>query len=276
MTSDSHEDKDMLPRSTHADTALDAAGVLISAVPWIGGPVNAVLSGVKLSRVRDVLDRLAAELEGFREQVSQDYVRTEDFEELLERTLRLAADERSELKRTIYAQFLAGDVKTPGESFDEQIRFLRTLEEMGPDHLRVLKALSLAPEGGSGISSSPGQTLKNRLPDIEEDRIGDLVSQLNDMRVTNLTELKTMMTFSGSQDLRHAITNYGQRFLVYLGRETLLNSHSDQGTNQSAPIPLDADSGIGAKGQDTVEADLRPRQVKPFLPSEERSFSVSS
>ena len=51
---------------------------------------------------------------------------------------------------------------------------------------------------------------------MEDERIDDLVSQLNDMRATNLTSLRTMMTFAGSQGLQHDITQYGQRFVCHL------------------------------------------------------------
>lgn len=220
LTEDNDESHGIVPASTPLETGFEVAAVVTSAVPWIGGPVSAVLSGVsfgrKMDRVREALTDLTAELEGFETQASTDYVRTEDFEDLLERTLRQVADERTREKRHIYALFLAGAIKTPGEAYDEQLRFLRTLEELQPDHLRVLHALSLPPEGGSGWAGSQLQTLRNRLPEMEEGRIQDLVSQLNDMRVTNLTSLKTLMTFEGSQDMHHSVTPYGSRLLSYI------------------------------------------------------------
>lgn len=220
MKDESDTSRDLVPRSTPVETGLDIAAVVTSIVPWLGGPVSAVLSGVsfgrKMDRVREVLGQVAESLRGLQDEVSEEYVRTEDFEELLERTLRLAADERNEQKRRIYADFLAGAVKSPGEPYDEQLRFLRTLEEMQPDHLLVLQALTSAPEGGDGLAGSPEQTLMKRLPGMEASRIEDLVAQLNDMRVTNLTSLKAMMTFRGSQELRGTITAYGHRFVGYL------------------------------------------------------------
>ncbi len=210
----------LVPRATRAESAMDIGATISSAVPWIGGPVSAVLSGMardrKIGRVYEVLACLAAELRQFRSQVSEEYVKTEDFEDLLERVLRLAADERNLQKRRIYAAYLADAVKSPGESYDEQIRFLRTLEELQPDHLRVMKALSAEPEGGSGISGSPGATLEERLPDMDPDRIEDLVTQLNGMRLTSLGSLHTMMTFSGAQELRGRVTEYGRRFLTFI------------------------------------------------------------
>lgn len=182
--------------------------------------MSVVLSGMslsrKLDRVREVIGSLGARLEGLESEASKEYVRTEDFEELLEKTLRQAAEERSEEKRRIYALFLAGAVESPGEPYDEQLRILRTLEELQSDHLRFLKALSQPPEGGDGLMGSPGQTLGARLPDMQPDRMADMAVQLKDLRLTSLSSLNTMMTFRGAQDLRGTITPYGKRFAEFL------------------------------------------------------------
>lgn len=212
------DDATLLP-ATKTETALDIAAFVGSAVPWIGGPVSNVLGGMslgrKLSRVREVLLGLASGLSEFKSEVSEKYVKTEEFEELLEQTLKRAAEERTEEKRRIYAAFLTDVIESPGEPYDEQIRFLRTLEELQPDHLRLLRALCQAPGPKPGMMGSPNQTLRRRLPELDEARIADLLSQLNDLRVTNLTSLKVMMTGHGAEDLRHSVTSYGQRFLRY-------------------------------------------------------------
>lgn len=140
--------------STAGESALDVAAIITNIIPWVGGAVAAVLSGAsygrKLGRVREVLSGVAQDLRTLESRTSEAYVQTEDFEELLERILRQAADERNEGKRDMYRAFLADAIASPGGPFDEQIRFLRTLEELQPDHLRILKALNAPPEGGSG------------------------------------------------------------------------------------------------------------------------------
>jgi hypothetical protein len=165
-----------------------------------------------------VLINLTQDLQGFKSEISETYVKTEEFEELLERTLRQAADERSEEKRRTYRLFLVGTIKSPGEPYEEQLRFLRSLEEVQPDHIQVLRALMQKPDSdlASGFSGSPRQTLSSRLPDIPADHIEDLISQLNDMRITNLTTMRTMMTARGAQNLEHTITPFGQRFLNFI------------------------------------------------------------
>lgn len=199
---------------------LDIASFVSSAVPWVGGPVSNVLGGIstarKIQRVHDLLEGFSEELRDFESKVSEEYVKTEDFEDLLEQTLRRTSEERNENKRRILQSFLVEAVKRPGEQYDDQLRFLKILENIYGDHIRVLQALMAPPDQDSGMMGSPSQTLSERLPDITDDRINDLVVQLNDLRVSNLKSLNTMMTGSGAQDLRNAVTPLGKRFLRYL------------------------------------------------------------
>ena len=203
-------------------TALGIVATVVRAAPMLGGPVSNIINGYvtarKLSRVGEVLQGLAEDLADFRSEVSDQYVKSEDFEDLLEQTMRRVADERNQEKRAAYRAFLADAVQSPGESYDEQIRFLRTLEQLQPDHIRVMKALVLPPdpERSQGIIGSTIQTLRERLGDVSEDRIEDLIQQLNDLRITNITSLKTTMTALGAQQLSHFITPYGQRFMKFL------------------------------------------------------------
>ncbi|MBW7997175.1 MAG: hypothetical protein FVQ81_11525 [Candidatus Glassbacteria bacterium] len=214
------EGKELIRAPTKVETALDIASLVGSAVPWIGGPVSNVLSGMsfgrKLGRVREVLEGVAADLAEFKSEVSEEYVRTEEFEDLLEQALRRASEERSEEKRRMYRAFLSDAIEAPGESYDDQLRLLRTFEELQPDHLRVLKIMSQEPGSDPGMMGSPIQTLRERLLEFDDARIEDLVAQLNDMWITNLGSLKVMMTGRGAADLRHVVTEYGQRLLRYI------------------------------------------------------------
>ncbi|MBA7522048.1 hypothetical protein ES705_14160 [subsurface metagenome] len=211
---------DLIPASTRTETALDMAAFVGSVIPWIGGPVSNVLSGIsagrKFTRIREVLEGLVEDLKEFKSKVSEEYVKTEDFEDLLEQTLKRAAEERIDEKRRIYRKFLIDAIEFPGEQYDEQLRFLRSFEKLQLDHLKIIHALSKEPDPNPNMTGSPKKTLRNRLPDMPENRIEELINQLNDMRLTNLTSLKVMMKGRGAENLRHFVTPYGQRFLKYI------------------------------------------------------------
>ena len=131
---------------TSADTtALEVTAGIVTVVPLIGGAISNVLSGVaqgrKFDRMKEVIEGMASDLRDFHSKTSEEYVKTENFEELLEESLKRVASERNEEKRQIYRRFLVGEIVHPGQDYDEQLRFLRTMEEIQPDHLIVLRGI---------------------------------------------------------------------------------------------------------------------------------------
>jgi dsDNA-binding SOS-regulon protein len=218
--------KELLPTTTTSETIADIATVVASVVPWVGGPVSAVLAGIslnrKIERIRGVLTDMADQIKNVTSEEAKNYVQTEDFQDLLEKTLRQSADERVQEKRKAYAAFLANDISMPGQDYDEKLRILRTLEQVQMDHIRVLKALLQEPDYGSitGSIGSVRQTLEKRLPDLDGTKLIDLAEQLATMRLTNSVMFTTMMTARGAEELQHIVTPYGRRFLEFVHPNT--------------------------------------------------------
>lgn len=203
-----------------AERALDVAATVANLIPLIGGPVASILSSIsggrKEQRILEVIQGVSEDLRDFQSTAAEEYVKTEDFEELLENTLRIAAQERIEQKRRLFRNIVTRAIKHPGSDYEEQLRFVKTLEDLSLGHLVILLALTMQPEPGLGIVGSPMQTLTQRVPDCAEAEIEHLVNELNDRGITSLNSLRVMMTAHGAADLRHAVTPYGQRFLAYI------------------------------------------------------------
>ena len=203
------------------DVSIAVGSALISAVPWLGGPVSNVLTGYgqrrKFDRVKDVLDGLADELRNFESDVAKDYVRTEDFEDLLEQTLRRAADDRHAEVRELYRRFLRQAIVQPGDEYDEQLNVLRVLERLRSQHIAIMKALRQepSPDAHKKFGGSPIQTLHQRTG-LERAAIKTAVREMNDLRVTNLEGLNVMMTGRGSETLQHGLTDLGKKVLDYV------------------------------------------------------------
>jgi len=221
---------DRLPDDSRTDVAVSLGTILASAIPGLGGVVAGVLSEWsaerRYARVREVLEDLALRVANVRSEVSEAYVKSDEFPDLLDQTLRRVAHERHEGKRRLYAAFLAGALTSPGEPYHDQLRLLRTLEELSPEHVRVIRAMlqepGPAPPGTGGISmkgiTSAGQTLRTRLPDIPKERLVDLVMQLTDeLRVLYLGRaLDERVVPAKAIDLRNAFTPYGRRLVAYI------------------------------------------------------------
>src|SRR6266540_2351491 len=95
------------PRAEWAD-ALAFYGTLI---PVFGGAVSNVLNGWsrerRMKRAKDVLDDLFSRVQEVGGRLDEGYVRSDEFDDLLDRTLRQVAAERHQEKRRLYAAFLA-------------------------------------------------------------------------------------------------------------------------------------------------------------------------
>lgn len=221
------EEKGDLPERASSDKILEVSAAVISAVPWLGGPVSSVLSGISIRRrfdrvrVQEVLNALAEELRDFRSEASERYVTTEEFEELLERTLRQAADERNQEKRQLYGAILAGVIQSPGGRFEDQIRFLRTLEALDSDHIRVLRAILAEPTDAPSYLGSFRQTLIRRFPGSSQEQITQLVRDLDGLLLTNRIADRLVVTMTGrdSADMRHPLSDYGRQFVRFLRME---------------------------------------------------------
>ncbi|MCH8013130.1 MAG: hypothetical protein IIA61_14505 [Candidatus Marinimicrobia bacterium] len=182
----------MIPDDSQLEKAIDV-GAFVSAVipiPWLAPAVSSVLTGIsnrrKAERVHEVLKQLNYDLGTFKSEASETYVKSDEFEELLERTLSQAANERNKAKRSMYGRFLAGVIQSPGEPYDEQIRFLRDLETLQADNIRILRAMMQEPDPKSNIyTSSTFTTLSERLSDIPEARLKELVTQISEKRIVS-------------------------------------------------------------------------------------------
>jgi hypothetical protein len=206
-----------------AETAMEVASAVASVVlpPWLSGPVANVLGGMgvgrKMERINEVLQGVTEELRGFKSEASETYVKTEEFEELLESTLLQSSRERSEEKRQVLRSYLVGAIRSASESYEDGKRFLQVFDQLQTTHISILRALALAPtEEDYGVVGSPIHTLQKRLPELPQGSIAEAIDQMNTLRITNLTSLNTMMTARGATDLRHAIKPLGQRLISFI------------------------------------------------------------
>jgi hypothetical protein len=187
----------------------------------LGGPVANILSGYsgdrRSDRVRVVLIDPARQV-GELSAEQEAYVRSEDFEDLLIETMSRVAAERNEERRRVYRQILTSAIQHSGQDgHDEQLRILRIMDQLQPDHLLVRRAMMAEPETDSDVyMGSRMPTLSKRLPDIPEERVGDLAGQLGELHLTDATALGGIVTGPSAIDLRPLFTPFGQRFVAFV------------------------------------------------------------
>ena len=223
---------DVMPEEKRSDLVLDGAALVanlidLKAAPWLGGVLGNVFGGwsarKKLERIQEVILGIATRLADIQVEVREDYVRSDEFEDLVDQTLRRVANERHEEKRLLYRDFLVGAVRTPTR-YDEQLRYLRVIEQLQAAHVQVVSAITAssteAPPGQRRYQPMYGsqyQALRPRLPGLSQELLDDLLSQLDTLGVINT---KSMRAMAQEVDPRRMLTDFGRRFVAYLGRGT--------------------------------------------------------
>lgn len=143
---------------------------ITNLIPAVGAVIGSVASGRlldrKIRRLADTVDSLRCELGDLRVEIDEEYVSSEDFEDLMEEALQKAVRERSQAKRQAYARFLANDLRRPAaQPYDAKRTLLKKLEALEDDHLRLLAAIVREPRviDSLGIAGGRGFVLAGRM-----------------------------------------------------------------------------------------------------------------
>lgn len=200
--------------------------VVTSAAPWIGGPVAEIVGGVatnlKIKRVthfvKDVLDHV----ERLHTKASEDFVKSEDFADIFDKTAQAVADERNETKRRLFANYILYNISAPDISYDRRLKCLRLLVQVDTRHIDLIKALLQPPtaqENGMSISA-PSSTIQRRAPHLRDD-LTVVIHETNTLGLTGLRAdyMNTNMTGGGAANLAHGVTPLGKDIINFISRE---------------------------------------------------------
>lgn len=221
--SDKNDPEVFLPSSTYPEAILETIQNITSLVPVLGGPTSNFFGGMaagrKFERIREVLLGVAQDLQEFKDQIPEEYIRSEDFEDILEETLRRTARERSQEKRKLYRSFLSKESRSPVE-YDTQLMVLKTIEELQAADLVILEAIFREPhqsELNGAVTGSLIGTIRRRIPGTENYVIETAVERFDRLGITDnvSNSLKTMMTPHGAVDLRTRLTSLGKLIADY-------------------------------------------------------------
>lgn len=205
--------------SPKVDTALDVAATFTNLVPVVGGVLASILSGYtihrKFARVYEVLDQLDGALQAHRDDVNQTYVKSEDFEDIFEKTLEQVGMERHAEKRTMYAKFLLGTLTASAPNYDAQLAFLRLLDEL---QLAQINVLHIAHRSQGGWASMLAERYLDMSPEQVQEHL-DVLFRLGLIGYTQEPNAREnqVMYFDNRTEYIYKVTSVGRRFLQFLG-----------------------------------------------------------
>ena len=134
---------------TKSERFSELLAIVSSAAPWIGGPISGIIGGIasdlKIKRVTQFIKDVLAYVDKLHTQEAEEFVKTEDFVDIFDKTAQAVADERHDTKRSFFANYILNNIAAPEVSYDLRLKCLRLLEEINTQHLDLLEALLRKP-----------------------------------------------------------------------------------------------------------------------------------
>lgn len=211
------EDMDATSAQDHA-VAIGLA--VLSAVPVAGGPLATLISEYvprqKQRRLVTFIEDLGHRIEAERERVDQEFVKTDEFQTMVEDVLDRVQQRRNEEKFSYWADLLAGVASRDRPPRADRERLVETLDRLRLSHLQLLHVIATTTEPRPGLyMGGVSDTLEWKVPGAA---IDDLRRDWDDLAREGLvgTYPSGMMTASGAGNLAAHLKPYGQQFVRLL------------------------------------------------------------
>jgi hypothetical protein len=205
------------------DHALVVGMAALQAVPVIGGVLATFISEYvprkKQERLVDFVQGLSREFVAEQERIDREFVRTRDFDRMVEDVLDRVQTVRNEDKLGYWAALLAGVATTDRPNASDRNRMIETLDGLRPEHFRLLHVIATTNEPPPGLyAGGVSSTLDWKMPDVPQDEARRLWNELARFDLVGSYPSGTM-TASGAGNLAGRLTPYGQGFVHLLRLE---------------------------------------------------------
>lgn len=205
------------------DHALVAGIAALQLVPAVGGVVATFISEYvprkKQERLVEFVQDLSREFTAEQERIDREFVKTKDFDRMVEDVLDRVQTVRNEEKLGYWAALLAGVATEDRPTTSDRDRMIQTLDDLRPEHLRLLQVIATTTEPPPNLyMGGVIATLTWKIPDIAEDEARRLWGEL--ARTGVVAEYPSgLMTAQGAGDLTVRLTPYGREFVNLLRLE---------------------------------------------------------
>lgn len=216
------EKPELLPE-TKRERFAELLAIVSSAAPWIGGPVAEIIGGaatnLKINRVTQFVRDVLEHVEALHTNASEEFVKSEDFIDILEKTTQAVADERQEAKRAFFATFVLNNISHPEITYDRRLKCLGVLKQVDTRHIDLLTALlkQPTPQERNMSIGAPSTTIERRAPHLRDD-LRAIIHETNTLGLTAMRDdyLNMNMTGDGAANLQHGVTSLGKEFLGFI------------------------------------------------------------
>lgn len=213
-----------LDKTPAADHALAAALAAVSAIPFAGGPLAALIAEYvprqKQRRLVSFIEDLGERFEAEQARIDKEFVTTNEFQTMVEDVLDRVQQRRNEEKFRYWAALLAGVAATDRPQRADRERMVDTLDRLRVTHLHLLHVVATTTQAKPGFyMGGVSGTLEWKMPGVPTD---DIRRDWDDLaRETLLQSYPSgMMSAEGAGNLTVRLTPYGREFVRLLGIES--------------------------------------------------------
>lgn len=221
--------EDLIERAGHLgetpgqDHALTVGMASLQLVPIVGGVLATFISEYvprrKQERLVGFVQDLSREFVAEQTRLDAEFVKSKDFDRMVEDVLDRAQTVRNEDKLGYWAALLAGVATTDRPAASDRERMIETLDGLRPQHLQLLHVIATTTTGRPGSDmGSVSNTLEWKIPGPP---IDDLRRDWGDLaRFGVVSDYPFgMMTAEGAGNLTVRLTPYGRAFVKLLRLE---------------------------------------------------------
>lgn len=216
--------------STTGEKAVELVAIALNAVPIAGGVMSdiagAIISKRQNRRLNQFLVTLAENLKDLESRVNNDFMQTDDFQDLAEDLFSKAAETRQQEKLDAFRAIFVNTVLSSSPTYDEAAEIAELVNDWQPRHIILMHILAdpaiadkqmgniVGP--GGGLTTSISSILHKLLPEWDDDQIDRTWKELHDAQMHRTPGTKTMMTDQGINQLQNRLTDFGAKVARYL------------------------------------------------------------
>jgi hypothetical protein len=241
MTSEDPRDPEVLDADSWRDNSLAVSLAGLNAVPIVGGAIATMISELvprrKQERIVGFVKALREDLEADRARLDTEFVRTADFDRMVEDVLDRVQAVRSEDKLGYWAALLAGLSASDRPGPSDRDRMINTLDRLSKPHLRLLHVIAATNEPPPNLyMGGVSATLTWKMPDVAEGEARELWNEL--AREGIVDEYPSgVMTAQGAGNLAGRLTDRGREFVRMLRLEAGYDTAANGGDRPPGPSP---------------------------------------
>lgn len=219
-------DLEKTPISNHIVNVVKAA---ISGIPIIGGSINSLVNDYipnkKLKRLLDFTKQLSENIERFKDEIDEEFVKTDEFAYLFEQTYKLVLENYQKEKLDSLLALLVNSLRGQDLKADTTEYYLKKIETLSPLHLGLLRFLSFPVDCFAELGIKPedikdhdfSRTLQAYFRDVPLDVLKGVFGDLYQMGFTNTDRsiFGTLTAGSGVDIISGRVSSLGKDFMKF-------------------------------------------------------------